>query len=182
MQHIPQVGLNCFAYALAQIGEITEEALKEYVEGNYGENDKAKFTWAKKHAKWACKEAKPIRLPIDFYLPQECWDLSGKGLVLTRKKFEYLTNHQKASRITPGHAISFENHYVLDSAEPYQGYMSLESYLIFHPEWEVIKILPVKTSFKRIMYDLYLYLRLNPEILYLVGGTVLILLASEDLQ
>lgn len=127
MQYRKQSYNACFAYALWQIGAVSEEAVRVYEERKSFESFELLRNWIKEFAP-EMKRAGYLRIIV----LSGSHNLKGKGVIALFARAEYYS-----------HAISYEDGIVLDPDLPEER-LSLEEYLLRHPQWEVIKILPAK--------------------------------------
>lgn len=137
MKYKKQSYHTCLAYALWQVGAVSETAVREY------EQLEAFASW------------ETIQLWLDKYVPEFQnlllvlqatgrfpWgyikkilgseNLEGKGIVSLYNIRDHIS-----------HVISYENGVVLDPGLKEER-IDLKKYLELHPEWKVIKILPLE--------------------------------------
>lgn len=132
MQYKQQSRMCCLAYALWQVGAVSEVAVKEY------EQTEAFKSWDRVKD-WFDKYVPELS---NSYFSSLCshipgaikHNLEGKGLIILANPSNKAT-----------HAISYEDGLVLDSALT-EKRLSLEDYLLRYPYFEVLKVMPISQS------------------------------------
>lgn len=127
MQHRKQTHKACLAYALWQIGVVSEEAVREYERLEAFESWESIQSWLDIHL----SELDNLKSKLYEPTPGSATTLKGKGIIGLRDRYYSLA-----------HTISYEDGVVLDSDRE-EGRMSLDKYLELYPRWEVVEIVPV---------------------------------------